>query len=121
VFAVARGVKLLASGELSDVELGRIHRQLLEAYVALDAVGQAVESCTKWRKYDRSARLDPVFLSPKIMDACARAPSPETAPKAPAPGSPTQDTTTQGTTTPGAATQGATTEGTPTEVRRAPQ
>lgn len=82
--AVARGAKLLSSGELSDAQLGRIHRQLLEAYVALDAVGQAAEACSKWRKYDKTARLDPVFLSPKILDACALAASP--GPAAPQPG-----------------------------------
>lgn len=87
VFAVARGVKLLSSGELSDVELGRIHRQLLEAYVALDAVGQAVEACGKWLKHDKAAKLDPVFLSPKILAACERAPRPA-APAAAASGAP---------------------------------
>lgn len=81
VQAVTRGVRLLASGELSDVQLGRIHRQLLEAYVALAAVGQAVESCTNWLRYDDSARLDPVQLSPKILAACERAtPAPAAAP-----------------------------------------
>ncbi len=89
VFAVARGVKLLSSGELSEVELGRIHRQLLEAYVALDAVGQAVEACGKWLKYDKTAKLDPVFLSPKILDACARAPGPAASAGAAASAAPT--------------------------------
>jgi hypothetical protein len=72
VQAVARGVRLLASGELSEAQQGRIHRQLLEAYVALGAVGQAVESCTNWRQHDSGARLDPVLLSPKILAACER-------------------------------------------------
>jgi hypothetical protein len=70
--AVSRGVRLLSSSELSTVELGRIHRQLLEAYVALDAIGQAVDSCANWRRFDPAARLDPITLSPKILAACAR-------------------------------------------------
>jgi hypothetical protein len=74
VNAVARGVRLLAKSELSNADLGRIHRQLLEAYVALDAVGPAVESCTQWLRLDARADLNPVYLSPKILDACARVP-----------------------------------------------
>jgi phage tail protein X len=80
VQAVTRGVRLLASGELSEPQLARIHRQLLEAYVALDAVGQAVDSCANWRKHDAAARLDPVLLSPKILAACERAPAAHAAP-----------------------------------------
>lgn len=80
--AVTRGVRLLASGDLSEVQLGRIHRQLLEAYVAFGAVGQAVEACTNWLRYDETARLDPIKLSPKILAACERATPP------PAPSSP---------------------------------
>lgn len=89
VQAVTRGVRLLAAGDLSDAQLGRIHRQLLESYVAFGAIGQAVEACTNWLRYDDSARLDPVELSPKILAACERAtpapapPSPEATPPAP--------------------------------------
>ncbi len=72
--AVSRGVRLLSSGELSTVELGRIHRQLLEAYVALEAVGQAVDSCANWLRHDPAAQLDPITLSPKILAACTRVP-----------------------------------------------
>lgn len=72
VQAVTRGVRLLASAELSEPQLARIHRQLLEAYVALNAVGQAVESCANWQRHDPTARLDPVLLSPKIIAACER-------------------------------------------------
>lgn len=79
VQAVTRGVRLLSSAELSEAQSGRIHRQLLEAYVALDAVGQAVEACTNWRQHDPTAVLDPISLSPKIIAACERS-QPEGAP-----------------------------------------
>ncbi len=90
--AVSRGVRLLASAELAELEQARIHRQLLEAYVALDAVGQAVDSCAAWRRLDPSARLDPVVLSPKILAACERVP--ESATRAPSEPTPTAPTTT---------------------------
>ncbi len=76
VEAVTRGTRLLSITRLSEPQLGRIHRQLLEAYVALDSIGQAVAACTNWRKHDANAKLDPVLLSPKILAACERAPEP---------------------------------------------
>lgn len=81
VQAVTRGVRLLSGAELSEAQHARIHRQLLEAYVALDAVGQAVEACALWRKHDPSVALDPISLSPKIIAVCERA-QPEGAPSA---------------------------------------
>ena len=47
-----------------------IHRQLLEAYVALSATGLATASCDAWRKADPNASLDPNWLSPKIIRTC---------------------------------------------------
>jgi hypothetical protein len=70
--AVARANRFLASGELSVVTLAIVHRQLLEAYVALDATGLATAACNQWRKVDPKASLDPVMLSPKIVAACER-------------------------------------------------
>lgn len=70
--AVTRGNRFLASGELTTVQLASINRQLLEAYVALEAPGLATASCNAWRKNDPNARLDPVLLSPKIIAACER-------------------------------------------------
>jgi hypothetical protein len=72
VDAIRRGNRFLASGTLTTPQIAAIHRQLLEAYVALDAAGMATASCGEWRKHDPSARLDPVMLSPKIVQACAR-------------------------------------------------
>jgi hypothetical protein len=70
--AVTRGSRFLAAAELTEPQLAAIHRQLLEAYVALDAVGLATASCNEWRKHDANARLDPALLSPKIIAACER-------------------------------------------------
>ena len=72
VDAAARGSRFLASGALTETEQAIVNRQLLEAYVALDATGLATQACTEWRKRDKSALMDPVELSPKIIAACAR-------------------------------------------------
>lgn len=73
VDAVTRGGKLLALGELTKPQLALIHRQLTEAYAALDSAGLAAASCAAWRDNDPKVRFDPVLLSPKIMAACSRA------------------------------------------------
>jgi LysM repeat protein len=73
VEAITRGGKLLALGELTKPQLALIHRQLTEAYAALDAHGLAAAACAAWRDNDPKARLDPVVLSPKIVAACSRA------------------------------------------------
>ncbi len=68
--AVRRGTGFLAVADLTTPELGTIHRQLLEAYAALGAMGLASASCDAWRKADPSAPLDPDWLSPKLIKAC---------------------------------------------------
>jgi hypothetical protein len=73
VDAVRRGTAFLSISELSTPELAVIHRQLLEAYVALGATGLASAACDAWKKADPSAALDPDWLSPKIIAACERA------------------------------------------------
>ena len=70
--AVSRGNRFLASGDLSKRTLATVHRQLLEAYVALDAIGLATAECIQWRENDPNARLDPILLSPKIIAVCER-------------------------------------------------
>lgn len=81
VDAVARGNRLLGSGDLTRSQLAVIHRALLEAYVALDAWGAAVGACTAWRTALEAAaptaprdaprwELDPRTVSPKIRAAC---------------------------------------------------
>ena len=72
VDAVRRGNRFLASAELTKAQLASVNRQLLEAYVALDAPGLATEACAEWRKHDPNARLDPIKLSPKLLKACGQ-------------------------------------------------
>lgn len=83
VDAVAKGNKLLGSGDLTRPQLATIHRALLEAYVALEANGLAAGACAAWRASSRppatgsapqandEVRLDPRTVSPKIRAACA--------------------------------------------------
>jgi hypothetical protein len=72
VDAVRRGNRFLSAGSLTLKQQATIHRQLLEAYAALDAPGLAASSCASWLKLDTHATLDPVLLSPKIIAACRR-------------------------------------------------
>jgi hypothetical protein len=72
VDAVARGTRFLASAELSEPQVALVHRQLLEAYVALEAPGLATAACSEWLKRSPGVTLSPVELSPKILAACGR-------------------------------------------------
>ncbi len=74
VDAVARGSRFIASGALAEPQLAVVHRQLLEAYVALDAAGLARAACEEWKKREPKAKLDPNDMSPKILRACGAAP-----------------------------------------------
>jgi LysM repeat protein len=71
VDAVARGNKLLGSGELTRPQFATIHRALLEAYVALEAHGLAAGACANIRA-NGELRLDPRTVSPKIRTACGK-------------------------------------------------
>jgi len=71
--AVAKGNELLGYGDLADPQLAGIHRVLLEAYVALDSGPLATTACAEWRRADPEAELDPVWISPKMLKACADA------------------------------------------------
>lgn len=71
VDAVAKGNRLLGSGELTRPQLATIHRALLEAYVALEAGGLAAGACAAWRtNAGGDVRLDARTVSPKIRAAC---------------------------------------------------
>lgn len=72
VDAVAKGNRLLGSGELTRPQLASIHRALLEAYVALDAPGLAAGACAAWKANAATeVRLDARTVSPKIRAACS--------------------------------------------------
>lgn len=72
VDAVSKGNKLLGSGELTKPQLASIHRALLEAYVALEAHGQAAGACAAWKTHTGGdVKLDPKTTSPKIRAACS--------------------------------------------------
>jgi LysM repeat protein len=74
VDAVGRGNRFLATtGQLTTAQLASVHRLLLEAYAALDAPGLARAACGEWRKLDTSATLDPISMSPKLLEACSEA------------------------------------------------
>lgn len=73
VEAIAKGSALLGSGRLTVVEIARIQRQLVEAYVALGEDALAESACRKYREADPESELDPVLLSPKILRACTEA------------------------------------------------
>ena len=70
VDGVTKGARMLSYGDLSKPQLAAIHRQLLEAYVALGADGLASASCRIWRENDATATLDAQRMSPKLIAAC---------------------------------------------------
>jgi len=70
VDGVTKGARMLSYGELAKPQLAAIHRQLLEAYVALGADGLASASCRAWRENDQAATLDAQRMSPKLIAAC---------------------------------------------------
>jgi LysM domain len=70
VQAVEHGTRCLNLGQLTEPQRARIHRALLEAYVALGAPELAASSCGAWLKADPKAKLDPMLISPKILSAC---------------------------------------------------
>lgn len=73
--AITRGVALLATATLTTPQRAAVHRQLLEAYVALGATGKATQACRDWLAADGRARLDPLASSPKVIAACTPAPA----------------------------------------------
>jgi hypothetical protein len=71
--AIARGSAMLGSGRLTQPEIARIERQLVEAFVALDETELGEEACRAWREADPDAVIDPIELSPKIVRVCTSA------------------------------------------------
>lgn len=72
VDAITRGSKMLVRGDLTKPQLALIHRQLTEAYVALDAPGLAAASCAAWRENDPKYKLDAITTSPKVLVVCSK-------------------------------------------------
>ncbi len=70
VDAVSHGNRLLGQPDLNRGQLAAVQRALVEAYVALDAIGPATAACDEWRKLEPSAVLDPNYVSPKIRAVC---------------------------------------------------
>jgi LysM repeat protein len=70
VDAVARANRFIATRALTVPQQAIVYRQLLEAYVALDAQGLAAAACGEWKTAEPNATLDPAKLSPKIIAAC---------------------------------------------------
>jgi len=71
VDAVGKGNRLLGSGELTKPQLAAVHRALVDAYVALEAIGLAAGSCAAWRaNLPAPLPLDPRIVSPKVRAAC---------------------------------------------------
>jgi LysM repeat protein len=70
--AVARGNRILGGGALTRPQLATLHRNLLEAYVALDARAAASAACAAWRANDPNPVLNPTRVSPKIRVACTQ-------------------------------------------------
>lgn len=68
--AVVHANRMLSLGELTRGQMADIHRVLTEAYVALEATGLAAAACQRWRTSDPAVVLDPVMMSPKIIEAC---------------------------------------------------
>jgi hypothetical protein len=68
--ALVRGNRLAAGSALADEQAARVHRALLEAYVALGESGLAAHACEEWRRVEPEARLDPIDHSPKLLRAC---------------------------------------------------
>lgn len=75
VDAIARGNRVLGSGDLTRPEIAAVQRSLTEAYAAMDATGLAETACAAWRGADETVDMDPVELSPKILRACMTAAS----------------------------------------------
>jgi hypothetical protein len=70
--AVTKGNRVLGSGELTKPQLATIHRALIDAYVALEALGLAAGACAAWRTnaIPAETHLDPRLVSPKIRAVC---------------------------------------------------
>jgi hypothetical protein len=65
-----KGVRLLEAGQLPEPSRAEVHRLLLETFVALGSVAAARTSCQSYLDAVEVPELDPIVVSPKILDAC---------------------------------------------------
>ena len=70
IAALEKGVRLLEGGQLPEPSRAETHRLLLETFVALGAVAAARTSCQSYIDLAPEPMLDPIFVSPKILEAC---------------------------------------------------
>ncbi len=70
VEALTRGAGLLAGEALSEPQLAAVYRLMTETYAALGARGLAATACANWREHEPTMVLDPIDVSPKIIEAC---------------------------------------------------
>ena len=70
VETLALANRLLTGPALPNKLQGELHFILTEANVALGALNEAEIHCKKFQEVAPNARLDPVYVSPKIMDIC---------------------------------------------------
>lgn len=86
IAALEKGTRLLEGGQLPEPARAEVHRLLLETFVALGAVAAARTSCQNYLDLVEEPMLDPILVSPKVLDACRglhkTAPEPAPPPKA---------------------------------------
>ena len=70
ISALEKGVRLLEAGQLPEPSRAEVHRLLLETFVALGAVAAARTSCQSYLDLVEAPELDPLLVSPKILNAC---------------------------------------------------
>jgi hypothetical protein len=70
IAALEKGIRLLEAGQLPEPSRAEVHRLLLETFVALGSVAAARTSCQSYLDLVTEPELDPLLVSPKILEAC---------------------------------------------------
>ncbi len=77
VEAVALANQLGFTEDMSDEVTAAVLFELVKSYVALGESTLASETCVEWRRHAVEVVLDPVWVSPKVLTACANSPAPK--------------------------------------------
>ena len=77
VEAVALANQLGFTEDMSDEVTASVLFELVKAYVALGENSLASETCVEWRRRAIEVVLDPIWVSPKVLSACANSPAPK--------------------------------------------